>query len=575
MQLLKSSQSAFYPRLGLPPVAVSFDRRDGFIAIALALVWMAARYLAVPSADIPLNDDWVYALAVRSIIEQGRFALPSASLANVFLQAYWGALFAKIGGLTYDSLRLSIAILGALCAPLSYILARLTGGQRAVSIVFAVTVVLNPIFFVLAASFMTDIPFMFIILVSMTFFALSVRYDKPAYLLIAIIVATVGVLIRQLSIALLIAYGFHYLISRKFSVVRLLTSIMPCIIGLAVNFGYLSWMSLTGRTALVGLPVNTVTGLTLTQILVTFCKFQLQLFPYISLLSFPTLVLYLLNSKRRPQWQIWCASFVALAYIFADLAAPITLPSLGNLILPTGLGPITLFDTYVMGINSREAAPVISLFWLVITGITAASSTIIIIDVGAQLIAIMQRISSGRLFKDYELLTIPIYCSAGALLVGTSLVAIINGAFYDRYLLPVVFFVTLQFARNIRLDFMGGNNWFMNLGIVSSMLLWVGLAAAGTHDYINWNKARWKATSALLAEGVSPSKINGGYEFNGFYRHLDITRPPIRPDYWYISKPDYMIASGPVEDFEFISSTPVDSWTNLLPQRVFVLRAIR
>src|SRR5580765_6956960 len=51
--------------------------------LSIGLVWIAMIVLANPMGDFPLNDDWVYALAVKSVLETGHFQFPSGSLANV------------------------------------------------------------------------------------------------------------------------------------------------------------------------------------------------------------------------------------------------------------------------------------------------------------------------------------------------------------------------------------------------------------------------------------------------------------------------------------------------------------
>lgn len=65
--------------------------------------------LVVPVGDFPLNDGRVYGLAVRSIFETGRFALPSPASANVFAQAYWGARFCLPFGFSFTALLVATA----------------------------------------------------------------------------------------------------------------------------------------------------------------------------------------------------------------------------------------------------------------------------------------------------------------------------------------------------------------------------------------------------------------------------------------------------------------------------------
>lgn len=53
---------------------------------------------------------------------------------------------------------------------------------------------------------------------------------------------------------------------------------------------------------------------------------------------------------------------------------------------------------------------------------------------------------------------------------------------------------------------------------VAGLVLYGAFAVAGTHDYLSLNRARWQALNRLMKEGhVSPARIDGGFEFNGWY----------------------------------------------------------
>lgn len=39
-----------------------------------------------PSGEFPLNDEWIYALAVQSILETGQYRIPGPITADVFTQ---------------------------------------------------------------------------------------------------------------------------------------------------------------------------------------------------------------------------------------------------------------------------------------------------------------------------------------------------------------------------------------------------------------------------------------------------------------------------------------------------------
>jgi hypothetical protein len=58
----------------------------GFVAITVG--WIAMIALANPIGDFPLNDDWIYAGSVKSMVEQGYFWIPGPSITNLLAQTY-------------------------------------------------------------------------------------------------------------------------------------------------------------------------------------------------------------------------------------------------------------------------------------------------------------------------------------------------------------------------------------------------------------------------------------------------------------------------------------------------------
>ena len=58
-------------------------------------------------------------------------------------------------------------------------------------------------------------------------------------------------------------------------------------------------------------------------------------------------------------------------------------------------------------------------------------------------------------------------------------------------------------------------------GTLGALLLGMAtLTAMLTHDYLAWNRVRWQALDQLVrAENIAPSRIDGGFEFNGQHHY--------------------------------------------------------
>jgi hypothetical protein len=80
--------------------------------VLIGVFWIVISALVNPVGEFPLFDDWIHASAVKSILASGRFELPYVTAANVFVQAYWGALFCLPFGFSFTALRISTLTLG-------------------------------------------------------------------------------------------------------------------------------------------------------------------------------------------------------------------------------------------------------------------------------------------------------------------------------------------------------------------------------------------------------------------------------------------------------------------------------
>jgi hypothetical protein len=85
---------------------------------------------------------------------------------------------------------------------------------------------------------------------------------------------------------------------------------------------------------------------------------------------------------------------------------------------------------------------------------------------------------------------------------------IISGKFFIRHALaavPGVFIILLAMVSRLRAS---------NVIILAGILCWSISSLVLTRDQISFNEARWSAGNWLLAEGVPPNEIVGGFEFD-------------------------------------------------------------
>ena len=96
---------------------------------------------------------------------------------------------------------------------------------------------------------------------------------------------------------------------------------------------------------------------------------------------------------------------------------------------------------------------------------------------------------------------------------------------------------------------------------------------AGTHDYFAWNRARWNALHSVMEAGVSPTKIDGGVEFNGWYRTAPRSpNVPYAKNWWFVENDTYTVSFGPFANYQVQETYPFQRWLSQEADTIFLLR---
>ncbi len=94
--------------------------------------------------------------------------------------------------------------------------------------------------------------------------------------------------------------------------------------------------------------------------------------------------------------------------------------------------------------------------------------------------------------------------------------------FFDRYTLPIQLCFAAVLAK------VPSDRKERKVSVLSWtwLAVWVIVAAIAAHDYQAWQHARWRAAQDLLAQGVDPKQIDGGFEFNSYYLYGRVNPSP-------------------------------------------------
>src|SRR3989304_6507949 len=189
-------------------------RTDIINILVLIALWVTITILVNPIGDFPLNDDWAYGYSVKVLLEKGDFQLSGWAAPNLFSQVLWGALFCLPFGFSFTALRFSTLTLGLIGVIATYGLLRELNSNQKISLLGALIVAINPIYFGLSNTFMNDVPFFGFAALSLFFLLRGLKHDSIIEVAVGTLISYVAILTRQVGLAIPLAFGCAYLIKK-------------------------------------------------------------------------------------------------------------------------------------------------------------------------------------------------------------------------------------------------------------------------------------------------------------------------------------------------------------------------
>lgn len=147
-------------------------------ALPLAAIYVVYVLVVSPRHEFPLMDDWAYAQTVRHLLDTGQLRISEWASTTLIFQVYWGALFARLfGGFSFTALRWSTFVFSFITSLALYALLRQLDLGAAAAWLGSLTLVVNPIFVYLSYTFMSDVFYIGLMLLSLAFYVRGIRRD--------------------------------------------------------------------------------------------------------------------------------------------------------------------------------------------------------------------------------------------------------------------------------------------------------------------------------------------------------------------------------------------------------------
>jgi len=561
----------------------------------IVALWGMMIAVANPVGDFPLIDDWAYAASVRALLYEHRLVISDWSAMNLLTQVVWGWFFSWLLEPSFTVLRVSVLLLGLLGVMTAFRLSREAGVPLPLALLGAVLLMVNPVYFTMSNTFMTDVPFFAFSVMALLFLARAVHSDRTQDIIAGTVMLVLALLIRQLGFAIAIAYALAYMAGRRLTLNALVRAVLPLLACLLVQLLYRAWLDAHHQLpAMHGYQIDQIRRAFSLSLLDFVTVFELNVFK--TLLSFALfllplilLVFFYLHKKIDTVTACLLAIGTLLLYYSLRLAGMQLFPLQsylegafgfgGNILSAFGVGPSLQYGAVGYFPEYRIT---VGYCWLFI-------GLLIVFAAGLMLHFLFTAVrglwrSRDKIAKVWfceqaeDMRKIRLYILFGATALIYCVPTFLLPTLYDRYLLlPMLaasFLMQLKVSAAATLTHeLSRSKVAVVIVITVSGAIMTSLAA---HDYLAWNRVRWAALDDLVKrQGVAPERIDGGFEFNGMYLFSKDHLKP-RPKGWWVEDNEYLVAFSPVyfsivKGYTVEASYPVGAYLPFSPQHIHVL----
>lgn len=481
--------------------------RNGLLC---ALAVAACILLSNPTANMAFMDDFSYAKTALDFARTGRFVYNGWAVETLGWQIPWGALFIKLFGFSFNVLRLSMLPIAMATVYLFHQILRRFGISPRNAVFGSLTMALSPLFLPVAASFMTDIPGLFVILLCLYMCqrAVAAASDRSALLWLcsAALVNVGGGTVRQIAWlgALVMVPSTAWLLrSRRGMKVA---GVLLWIVSLLGVLACLHWFSLQPYSV----PEHIFAGPIHAKMLVHLAAQLLKTILCLLLLVFPVSAAWLpwaagRNARARLAGSIAMASLALLAFVLYRHGA------LDGWTIPW-LTPVLAAQPILIPGALGIASSTVGVFTSVIFSLLVIAPAIaVLMQLSGHKTDIRKKIGmQSKAWDEIGWITIPFGISYIALLAPRGTYSYIQ----DRYVLGLVL-VAIPLLLKLYQEKIG-----KNLPKASALILfaYAVYSVGGTHDFFAESRARVAVLQLVESSGVPRNLIQGRLASDGWFQ---------------------------------------------------------
>lgn len=482
------------------------QKSNHYYFLLLTIIWMMSIILVNPIGEFPLNDDWSYTLNAKALAMDNEIVFDDFGAMTLIVHTFWGAFFCKLFGFSFTTLRMSTLILGWGTSLMLFLFYRESGLKEKSSLGATLLLMFSFFFFANSFTYMTEIPFLFFFITAALFFLKSINNNNGTYILLAVIFSVLATLIRQIGVLLPLTFFFVFLLKNKRSLKNLFLSVLPFFATLVNLLLFTSWRKRNyGLSKYYGNINDVLENLLNGKFSYALLNQSYNYFVLWGLFLLPLLILllpyfwYKYSAKEKA-----VSIAVTLIFCFPFILIP-EKTFMGNSFVNFGVGPHVLpsssgFSPTSIGMNDWNN--------LYMIGFIAAIFLVkwILIKAYHSIHLLKNGKSSTINWSAFFALTFSF---------GYFLFLMLNNHHIDRYSLIAFPFLILLLIP-IHKEF-----YFPIIFKVISIFVFIVFSVFSifsTHDYLSWNRARWKVIKFAINDmSIPQDHLNGGFEYKGYF----------------------------------------------------------
>lgn len=468
----------------------------------LLIIFFICELIVNPLGDFPLNDDWSYSKSVLILTTKGNYQPGDWGAMTLFTHLFWGYGFCKLFGFSFFVLRLSTLISSFIGVLTIYHLINTTSKNKFLAYIGSITLLLNPLYFNLSNTYMTDINFTTLILLGCFFAYQFLNTQKVIWLLPYSLVSILVVLTRQYGIILPISLFFVILLRRKSSLISIGMTFGIIILTFSALNLYESYLkNILSKEAAYKFSgnINVFNFKFWDLVKYNFETRYASIFTQLLLYSSPILLVFLPSIINKMQVKVLAISLLISVYFTYNFFSEPSF-TIGNVFGNMFLGAETFYEklkpdtNQITHTHSEQFALFFKIFQFVLITIVVALLQVLIVD--------------GLFLKKAKSITNQWALFLIILFSMYVFMLMITESYFDRYHIPLSALYILGIAWSLK------NYSTKLIWAFIPLVIFFYISVFGTKDYMKVNEKKWEAYHYLKTINIDPSKINGGFEIN-------------------------------------------------------------